>query len=240
MTCAFAQRGLSPSEKLVLLALANYANEDMACWPSHETLAVDTELSERTVYAALKELESKGIVARERRRRTDGTRTSDRITLHFAGVIHQTAIPAKSTRKSRSSNSQISQDQVAAVATLTTFEPSVEPSEEPVNVTSRRRRPSFDVFWEAYPRKVGKLAAEKAWKRADLPDLDVLLAALAVYVRTKPADIDFCHPVTWLNQGRWLDEHAPQQGQGPPAERRSAVDEDFLARQRQFLEGQPA
>jgi len=67
----------------------------------------------------------------------------------------------------------------------------------------------FLKFWQAYPEKVGRKDALKAWERAtDKPDLQTILAALDVYKRTKPADRAWCNPATWLNQGRWNDAPA--------------------------------
>lgn len=66
---------------------------------------------------------------------------------------------------------------------------------------------SFDEFWAVYPRKVGKLVALteylKALKRAAHADI---MSGLRLYLKTKPAYADWCHPRTWLNQGRWMDE----------------------------------
>ena len=67
----------------LLIVLANYANTDCQCWPSQETLAEDTELSERTIITALKELEVGGLIQREQRRDKGGHRLSDLITLLF-------------------------------------------------------------------------------------------------------------------------------------------------------------
>ncbi len=65
----------------------------------------------------------------------------------------------------------------------------------------------FETWWQEFPRKVGKLAAErefsKARKRASLEDL---IDGVARYRNHKPSYADWCHPVTWLRQGRWLDE----------------------------------
>jgi biotin operon repressor len=141
ISCAFALRGISSSEKLVLLALANYADEHMRCWPSQETLAKETELSERTVWGALKALEEKRILSRQQRKRADGTRSTDVFTLHFCLTItsEPVANPAKSTRKSREDNSQNLQDPVATVATLTTFEPSEDDPSVTLSHPSRSR-----------------------------------------------------------------------------------------------------
>jgi len=59
----------------------------------------------------------------------------------------------------------------------------------------------------AYPHKVGKGAAERAWPKAlSLTNLDQLCAAVRRYVDAKPLDRPWCNPATWLNQRRWEDE----------------------------------
>lgn len=66
----------------------------------------------------------------------------------------------------------------------------------------------FAEFWTAYPRKIGKLAARRQFDRARTQaTLAELIAGIAAYVRYKPDYADFCHPATWLSQGRWLDEY---------------------------------
>ena len=69
----------------------------------------------------------------------------------------------------------------------------------------------FDIFWDAYPRKVGKVEAEKSFNRAKingkLPDL---LNAIAQQKNTDQWKKDggqfIPNPATWINQRRWEDE----------------------------------
>jgi len=72
---------------------------------------------------------------------------------------------------------------------------------------------TFDRFWSAYPRKVGKAAARKAWSRAH-PDLEAVLAALVWQVRSEEWNREsgrfIPHPATWINQGRWDDDPTVQ------------------------------
>jgi hypothetical protein len=56
---------LPDSEKLVLLALADCANDEGGCWPSMKTLADKCSKSDRTVQAAIQSLVSKGHLTRE-------------------------------------------------------------------------------------------------------------------------------------------------------------------------------
>lgn len=70
----------------------------------------------------------------------------------------------------------------------------------------------FDRFWDAYPKKVGKEAAKRAWKRLKEPHeiLNQILEAL-VWQRESEQWLKnngqfIPNPTTYLNQGRWLDE----------------------------------
>lgn len=72
---------------------------------------------------------------------------------------------------------------------------------------------SFDAFWSAYPRKVGKGAAMVSWKKFK-PPIDAVLAALAWQVGTeqwqKNGGQYIPNPATYLNQRRWEDEATGQ------------------------------
>lgn len=67
----------------------------------------------------------------------------------------------------------------------------------------------FDRFWSAYPRKIGKAAAQKAFSRVKVP-VDVLIAAVERQKEsdqwTRDAGRYIPNAATWLNQGRWEDE----------------------------------
>lgn len=68
--------------------------------------------------------------------------------------------------------------------------------------------PRFEEFWQAYPRKVGKPRAIKAFRaamrRKDDPDL-IISAALA-YRNDPSRSADYtAHPSTWLNDQRYND-----------------------------------
>lgn len=71
--------------------------------------------------------------------------------------------------------------------------------------------PGFDEFWKAYPRKVGKDAALKAYARRGV-DRDLLATMLAAIAKQRQSrqwttnDGQFIpHPATWLSEGRWMD-----------------------------------
>ena len=70
----------------------------------------------------------------------------------------------------------------------------------------------FDTFWKAYPKKVAKGDARKAWGQTERirPDLAELLASIEAQCRSdqwRTAEGKFIpYPATWLRQERWDDE----------------------------------
>lgn len=60
----------SPSAKLVLITIANYADERGVCWPSQHLIARQTEQSIDSVQRRLKELEAEGFLTHKSRRRS--------------------------------------------------------------------------------------------------------------------------------------------------------------------------
>lgn len=85
LTWAMSTRVGSSTRKLVLLVLADRANDDnWSTWVGQETIAVETELSVRSVGRALAEMEHAGVIERSQRRRGDGFRSSDLIRLNMA------------------------------------------------------------------------------------------------------------------------------------------------------------
>lgn len=92
----------SATVKAVLLAVANYADEQGVCWPSQEQLSEDTELSRHSIMRSLDHLEDLGLLSRERRHRKDGSRSSDLIMLDLSSTVlrstEQRSIQQRSTQ----------------------------------------------------------------------------------------------------------------------------------------------
>jgi uncharacterized protein YdaU (DUF1376 family) len=89
----------------------------------------------------------------------------------------------------------------------------IEEIEQVVTPITRARRasvcPRFEAWWVIFPNRVGKAAALKAFKRAEVrATLRELIDGLQRYIASKPPERPWCNPATWLNQDRWLDEPA--------------------------------
>lgn len=80
----------------------------------------------------------------------------------------------------------------------------------------------FDEFWSAYPNKVGKRDAEKAFSKAiRRASVDEIMAGLLRYA-AKSDDRPWCNPATFLNQDRWGDQPAPV-AHSPPRQREQSM-----------------
>lgn len=77
---------LKQGPKLVLLALADYANDDGVCWPGFDALVEKTSMSRSAVIEAIKALTEAGLVAVEKRADANGYRASNRYHLNTANV----------------------------------------------------------------------------------------------------------------------------------------------------------
>ncbi len=70
----------------------------------------------------------------------------------------------------------------------------------------------FDLFWKAYPKKIGIGAARKAWGKIKPSEtlLGKILKKIEIEKNTEQWIKDhgqyIPHPTTWLNQERWEDE----------------------------------
>ena len=75
---------LSPAPKLVLMALADEADDSGFCFPSHRRIAMKCSISDRTVRRVLSELEAAGYLSVETRYRGDRSQSSNGYRLALA------------------------------------------------------------------------------------------------------------------------------------------------------------
>ena len=184
----------SPGCKLVLMGLASYCNEEGECWPRQETLAQRTCQSIRTVRDHLAWLEASGYIQREHRNTTSGRRSDMYI------VTINVTQPAKIAACATGKKPQTQPAKIAACSILETV----------INNTPAMQDSALAIY-QAYPRKVGKLAAlkaiEKALKVSDSASILAGVQRFAAQVKAERTEDRFIpHPSTWFNAGRWLDE----------------------------------
>ena len=103
------------------------------------------------------------------------------------------------------------------------------------NCGAQTGQQDFDEFWKAYPRKVGKGTAKKAWER--LKPTAGLRSTMLAAIETQKQSTQWRrdngqfipNPSTWLNQSRWEDELPGDMGSGTYANfKQRSYDEAFL------------
>ncbi len=86
--------------------------------------------------------------------------------------------------------------------------------------------PDFEKFWNAYPRKIAKRDAQKAWMQVmradDAPTLEQVLTAVERYKQAQKDRNYIAYPATWLRAGRWSDETETDYAGGTDGEREAS------------------
>lgn len=161
----------------------------------------------------------------------DGRLYHDTLVSRALDMMQKRASNARrtATHRSRKADLQDGNDELTRLSRVTDASPTHEfdtKNQEPINTNTPlppkgggRVRPSsvetvpdgFEAFWAAYPRKVGKPAALKAFAkvRPTEEQLRDMLGAIADQRQSVQWSKDggqfIPHPSTWLSQERWAD-----------------------------------
>jgi len=178
--------GLTPTKKLILLLLCNYADENKQCYPSHRHIADKVGLKDtKGVQRTIKEFHEKGFLSIEHRKDSRGSYTSNKYTL---------LLPTSSD------TTRVAKDLSERV-------------KEPVNTkedTKTLYSDDFNKFWESYPRKIGKYKAALSFKKSlKVEEFIKLWSACRNFAliceKENTEEYFIPHASTWLNQRRYLD-----------------------------------
>ncbi|TVP84047.1 MAG: helix-turn-helix domain-containing protein [Thioalkalivibrio sp.] len=233
---------LPTTPKLVLLALAEHADDKGVCWPSQERIARMCGLSVRHLRRVCSELATRGLIGIEHRPGAGNGRQTDlyRLSLGSTGqpdigspqgdamAAWATGHPEQATGHPGQGNRTPGGGQPDTDVRQTVMEPSREPSMEPptasdVEPVSRvkssesllrhRQQEGFGRFWEAWPKRVAKGDAQKAWAKLDPDDaltgriVEAVHAARQCEQWRRDGGRFVPYPATWLRRQGWEDEH---------------------------------
>lgn len=204
---------LPSAEKFVLLVLAQHCEHDGTnAWPSVKTISKKTGLSERTVQRSLRSLVKSGQVAIQ----SEATITKPRVYKLVGGVTmspqgvspcHPRGVTVSPGRchtvqegvspchpnRPRESSLQSSKD----------LNPSSPQNGEGTDATE------FEIFWNAYPKKMGRKDARRAWIKIGDVRLGEILGSLENWKRSpdwlKDGGQFIPYPATWLNKELWKE-----------------------------------
>lgn len=240
-------------DMLMLLAIADNADDDGTAWPSIETLARKCRVDRRTAQRTVRRLEVDGWLTTITGGGTRGGREVG-IPNRYRIDVHRLSTAALTPPSSNSGVDDSQQRRSGAPkAASTPQEPSVEPPEEPsvdlphppvqlalvgaadVEQPTDVIAAEFDGFWRHWPDKRGRKTALTAYRRArKRATLDAIAAGVRTHVPVLQVKIDngdrqfVPHAATWLNQDRWADPPPPMPRTADPY---GAVDNPALLAQ---------
>lgn len=202
---------------LIHLAMADFANDAGAFYASQPVLAEKARVSVEYVRQAVERMVADGLLVVTRKGTRRGRATEYLLTPLPPKLVGGSADPVPD-----SPPNQVGEDP----PTLTDSPPNSAPSQPsyttvlgeeqsgaaaPALARYVELNEAFAAFWAAYPRRVGRQAARKAWQRAVAtvsPEV-ILEAARRFAADPNRSPLYTPHPTTWLNQGRWDDDPLP-------------------------------
>lgn len=207
----------NPLRKLVLLKLADNANDQGECWPSYQYIADQCEMSKRSVMIHISKLIEDGFLRKEHRIGGEKKNKSNLYTLMVGagdslGVVQEIHPPSAGDSLGGSAGD--------SPRTYHSLEPISKPLDQSKIAREKLEQDSFEYWWKHYPRKLAKKAAEKAWKKTikkmdeqtvrDLTNHIVADVKLRMDSLSNGEDkfigFDRLHPTTYLNQERYNDD----------------------------------
>ena len=214
-TWAFELTGLAPSSKLVLLALADRHNGDTGrCYPSIQKIANDCGVSVSSVHRHLTKLEEMEVIRRVGRFDGKGGRTSNEYELLMDLPRLENAVKSEERPPCQNDRTPLSNCDTPPVKLtyppLSNCDSNQEDINQEVNQSKKyNKKIWFDRFWQVYPKKTGKIEAERkfiaALKHASAEHIIEGAERFARSVRNTEKQF-IAHPGTWLHHGRWADE----------------------------------
>lgn len=181
-------QGLTPTKKLILVLLSNYADEKGTCYPSYKHIANIIGLkTTKTIQKAIKEFEQLGLLRVEHRILENGSYTSNKYHLTLGRVLEEPT-PLKDAT-------------LGSSATYNTKDNTKTNNIDDNDICK------FNEFWTLYPRKINKFQAKKCFFKLNSKDYEKVIYACKVFsqeqLNTEEKFIP--HASTWLNQKRYED-----------------------------------
>lgn len=237
-----ADQELSPSAKLVAARLLyHHSAQTGRCSPSYQTLAEGAALTRRSVIAGVRELEERSWLSVHRVKGGDPTAARGFVTNGFTiafgrqpglplegGGVKKTTLPPG--EENDTGGSERNDTPGVKETTLGGVNKTTLNSGKDTGKGNREESPPtpspFDEWWQAYPRRDGKIAARKAFDRVlkkRSATVDELIAGARRYAEARAGDDPkFTKvPTTWLNGGHWADE--PVRGRNPGSAANSTI-----------------
>ena len=212
---------ISKIEKLILIGLADRADEQGSCYPSKRDLANIAVCSEKTVQRTIQTLQEKGFM-KVQARAIDGRQTSNRYFLSLDRMMQAMVFSRGDTMSPRVGHSDSPEGDTMS------HEPHIGTShltsqKEPHTLRAAASEPVgelFEQFRAAYPASRRKTEVKQArsqftaaLKKVDSPQVLIdAAAAYASYCQVQGTEPRYIKGMwRWLRDERWMDEYEANQ-----------------------------
>jgi hypothetical protein len=195
MAMVVTVENISPINKLVLILLSNYADQNSKCFPSYEKIAKLANCSRRTAVRSINTLNKLGLIDIERRKLSNNDNQSNIYTINRPSV---TMSPASD------------KDSINPSDTITPPSDTMSPNTITLNnqlVNTHIHR--FEDFWQVFPKKRNIKGAKAKWNLKKLDSIaDEIIADVLLRITDDRRWVDgfIPDPLTYINQERWNDE----------------------------------
>jgi DNA-binding transcriptional ArsR family regulator len=228
MVKAMKARVGSPLRKLVLIKLADNANDLGECWPSYQHIADQCEMSRRSVMVHIDVLIKGGLLRKEIRKGGPKGNSSNVYFLQLSGGANLSLPPSAADAPPSESpapggeSPALPPSESPAPRTSHSFEPVNEPVKEPLR-PSAADDDAFELFWKSSLKNGSKKKALELFKayckRTGTPAMAlamILVNDTAARKKAQQFGFDRLHVTTYLSQERWNDE-VPAADAGKPS-----------------------
>lgn len=236
MVKAMKARVGSPLRKLVLIKLADNANDLGECWPSYQHIADQCEMSRRSVMMHIDVLIKGGLLRKEIRKGGPKGNSSNVYFLQLADGANlalppsESAAPPGANPALPSANPAPPPSANPAPRTSHSLEPVNEPVKEPLR-PSDDGADSFELFWQSSLKNGSKKKALELFKAyckrtstAPMALAMILVNDTAARKKAQQFGFDKLHVTTYLSQERWNDQ-VPAAEPGKPT-----LNQDFATK----------
>jgi hypothetical protein len=204
------------------------------CDPSVKTLAAESSIPERSVYRSVDLLEQVGLIAINRSNGRQSNRyvlllntakaesvlTPDLVTgpplskrAATPDTTYNPTLPYAGRQKAKRTAKRTAEKKDSLAPEFFIGDSKEEDSRRKKSLRKKAQASpaeSFERFWDVYPRRVAKVAAERAFAKAieGGADPETLIAGAQRYAAERAGQEPRYtkHPATWLNAGCWEDE----------------------------------
>lgn len=218
MTSVWQYSACKGSDLLLLLAIADRADDDGYAWPKVATLATKTRMSERATQYNLKRLVEVGELEIQPNAGPNGTHMYRVVTKATGCKDCGVQDSASRVQKLHPRGATGGKKGVQPIAPYTSIDTSTNTSIDTMAISEIADVPyeydeRFESFWSHYPRKDNKRNAESAFLK--LAPNDALLRQMVDAIDAQVEGQHFDgrkvtpHGSTWINGARWEDEVLP-------------------------------